>query len=149
MNRFASALAAPLVLAAGAARATLPTVAASAPTAPAAGGLWQGAFGLLIVLGLIFALAWVARRAGWQRRAAGGVVTVVSSTAVGTRERVVVVEVAGQWLVLGVTPQQVTTLHTLPAQPGAAPAAGDAAAAVLGQFAGRLRDALGARTPAP
>lgn len=35
----------------------------------------------------------------------------VGSLALGTRERAVMVEVAGQQLLLGVTPGQVTTLH--------------------------------------
>jgi len=147
-----------LALAVSAARANLPTVP-SAPAAPVAaasagvgaGGLLQAAFGMACVLGLILACAWMARRFGLQRLGGGHVVKVVSSTSVGQRERVVVVEVSGQWLVLGVTPQHVNTLHTLPAQAvagttfDAAPAA--RAAAPMGQatqaFSHLLRNSLG------
>lgn len=44
-------------------------------------------------------------------------IRVVSSAPVGPKERVVVVEVASAWLVLGVGGGQVTRLHKLPAPP--------------------------------
>ena len=127
----ALALAAALMLTTLAARAALPTVpVASAPASiatPAAGvgigGLLQAGLGMACVVGLILACAWLARRFGLQRFGGGQLVKVVSSTAVGQRERVVVVEVNGQWLVLGVTPQNINTLHTLPAQASSVPAA--------------------------
>jgi len=116
---------APLWLATVAAHANLPTVptpAAAPAPAPAVGtgGLLQAVLGMAFVLGLILVCAWMARRFGLQRFAGGHLVKVVSSTSVGQRERVVVVEVAGEWLVLGVTPQNIHTLHTLPAQAAAA-----------------------------
>ena len=99
---------------------SLPTVPSHAvEVAPVVGasGLLQAGLGMLMVLGLIFACAWLARRFGLQRFGGGGqVVKVVSSASVGQRERVVVVEVSGTWLVLGVTSSQVRTLHSLPAQ---------------------------------
>lgn len=132
----------------------LPTVPALPEAAPAAGagGLLQAGLGMVLVLGLIFLCAWLARRFGLQRFGGSPLVKVVSSAAVGQRERVVVVDVGGTWLVLGVTPQQVNTLHTmapqaLPATPGAAAAPGSTAA--LGQlFAARLREALGRKPEA-
>lgn len=103
------------------AHANLPTVPSAPAPVPAAagigaGGLLQAVFSMACVLGLILACAWMARRFGLQRFGGGHVVKVVSSTSVGQRERVVVVEVADQWLVLGVTPQNISTLHNLPAQ---------------------------------
>jgi len=99
---------------------SLPTVPSHAvEVAPVVGasGLLQAGLGMLMVLGLIFACAWLARRFGLQRFGGGGqVVKVVSSASVGQRERVVVVEVSGTWLVLGVTSSQINTLHSLPAQ---------------------------------
>ncbi|MBL1828569.1 flagellar biosynthesis protein FliO, partial [Klebsiella pneumoniae] len=41
-------------------------------------------------------------------------ITVVAQQMLGAREKVVVVDVEGTWLVLGVTQQHVQTLHTLP-----------------------------------
>lgn len=149
-----------LWLCAVAAHANLPTVpsAAAAPSGGVgAGGLLQAVLGMACVLGLILACAWMARRFGLQRFAGGNAVKVVSSTSVGQRERVVVVEVAGQWLVLGVTPQQINTLHTLPAQTSTAPAANAAASApaatplaqVTQVFSQQLRQSLGVKQRIP
>ncbi len=78
--------------------------------------LTQAGLGMALVLGLIFLCAWMARRFGLQRLDGGQLVKTISSTAVGQRERVVVVEVADNWLVLGVTAQQVSLLHTMAPQ---------------------------------
>ncbi|MGR4869623.1 flagellar biosynthetic protein FliO [Variovorax sp. LARHSF232] len=85
--------------------------------------LAQAGLGMGLVLCLIFLCAWLARRFGLQRLGGGQLVKTISSTAVGQRERVVVVEVAGSWLVLGVTAQQVSLLHTMAPQPLPAAAA--------------------------
>ena len=102
------------------AAAVLPTV----PTATAepvrssfgAAGLLQAGLGLAFVVAMIFGCAWVARRFGLQQTGSGRLLKVVSSAMVGQRERVVVVEVGGQWLVLGVAAGQVNALHSMPAQ---------------------------------
>jgi flagellar protein FliO/FliZ len=149
MNALARAASGVLAtLACAPALAALPTVAAPVPVATSGGGLLQASAGMILVLGLIFLLAWLARRFGLQRLGGSTVVKVVTSAPVGSRERVVVVEVAGTWLVLGVTPSHVNTLHTLPAQPTPATAAGgDAARNALALFSGKLREAVGAREP--
>ncbi|MBT9567096.1 MAG: flagellar biosynthetic protein FliO [Thiobacillus sp.] len=71
---------------------------------------------LVLILGGFIAVAWFARRylpgVGKQ-----GVVKVVGTTAVGARERVVVVEIERTWLVLGVGGGSVRLLHTHP-KPG-------------------------------
>lgn len=126
---------------------TLPTVPSHAvEMAPAVGasGLLQAGLGMLMVLGLIFACAWLARRFGLQRFGGGGqVVKVVSSASVGQRERVVVVEVSGTWLVLGVTSSQINTLHSLPAQSlPQASAAEPATFKPIDLFAQKLRESL-------
>ena len=71
----------------------------------------------------------------WQRRsqgAAGGTSTaakIVSAVAVGPQQRVVTVEVgpegARTWLVLGVTAQSITCLHTVSVGQAAHPASRD------------------------
>jgi flagellar protein FliO/FliZ len=135
--------------------AVLPTVPShSAEAAPAVGapGLMQAGLGMMVVLGLIFLCAWLARRFGLQRFGGGHVVKVVSSSSIGQRERVVVVEVGGTWLVLGVTPSQINTLHTLPAQavPHALAGAEHVASKPLDLFAQKLRESLTGKTrPAP
>ncbi|MDQ0568636.1 flagellar protein FliO/FliZ [Variovorax paradoxus] len=154
----ASIAAAACGLAVHVAHAALPTVPSPAEAAPAVGAssLLQAGFGMFAVLGLIFLCAWAARRFGLQRLGGGQTVKVVSSTMVGQRERVVVVEVGATWLVLGVTPSQVNTLHSMPAQAGTAMSAPGGApsppsmpdarfSGAAGLFAQKLRDSLGLR----
>ncbi|HEY5366391.1 MAG TPA: flagellar biosynthetic protein FliO, partial [Casimicrobiaceae bacterium] len=45
---------------------------------------------------------------------AGAAIRIIATQALGQRERVVLVEIADQWLVLGVAPGQVSALSTLP-----------------------------------
>jgi len=71
----------------------------------------------------------------------------VSSVMVGQRERVVVVEIGGQWLVLGVAAGQVRALHTLPAQnglggPDAQTVLAPNGATGAGAFSQKLRESL-------
>lgn len=68
---------------------------------------------LTLILGGFVAAAWLARRY-LPGMATSGVVKVVGATAVGARERVVVVEVNHTWLLLGVGGGNVRLLHTLP-----------------------------------
>ena len=129
-----------------AAHAVLPTVpspAAEPVRSFAAAGLLQAGLGLAVVIGLIFLLAWVARRFGLQSPGNGKLLKVVSSAMVGQRERVVVVEIGDAWLVLGVAAGQVRALHTLPAgQLPAAPATPLAAFAGTSAFSQKLVDSM-------
>ena len=80
-----------------------------------AGAVGGTVFALVFVLGLIFALAWLAKRmpgvAGGSTRA----LRVVASLSLGPREKVVVVDVGGTQLLLGVGAGGTRTLHTLDA----------------------------------
>ena len=92
----------------------LPLISFPALAAPdTASSMLTVLLSLGLILGGFVAVAWFARRylpgMGTQ-----GVVKVVGTTAVGTRERVVVVEVDNTWLLLGVGGGNVRLLHTLP-----------------------------------
>ncbi|MDR3396880.1 MAG: flagellar biosynthetic protein FliO [Pandoraea sp.] len=91
--------------------------ASQAGAVPSLGGagIVQTGLGLVLVLALLFGLAWLAKRFGLQRPMGGGNVRIIGSASVGQRERVVVVEVAGDWIVLGVAPGQVRSLHVIDA----------------------------------
>ncbi|AHV92346.1 flagellar biosynthetic protein FliO [Bordetella holmesii] len=71
--------------------------------------------GLLLVVAAILVAGWLARRAGVGSRAQGTLLWQIASQTLGPRQSVIIVEVDKTWLVLGVTPGQITTLHTLPA----------------------------------
>jgi flagellar protein FliO/FliZ len=87
-----------------------------------AGSVLQVLLGLAIVLGMVFAAAWAIRRFNPNAATGGDVVRVIGGAAVGNRERVLVVEVADTWLVVGVAPGRVSQLHSLPRPPESAAA---------------------------
>ena len=111
MKRFAASVVSCLPVLAHAANTAAAT---PAPAVSAAGSLLQVFIGLVAVLLLIAATAWVAKRFGVTRSGASNVLQVISSASVGARERVVVVEVGESWLVVGVAPGSVNALMTLP-----------------------------------
>lgn len=86
------------------------------PEATGLSTLLQVFLGLAVVLGAIALAAWLMRRYTPGLRGAGGLVKVLGGVMVGPKERVVVVEVGGNWLVLGVTATQVNILQALPRQ---------------------------------
>lgn len=131
----------PLVLAG--VSAVLPDLAAAAAPAAAEtstfGLLFQALLALLVVLAALFAFLWLLRRLTPLQTGAQGVVRVVGGVMLGTRERLVVVEVADQWLLLGVAAGGVTHLHTMP-RPPVEP--GQAAIPTTRPFASKLAELL-------
>ncbi|EIF29191.1 flagellar biosynthetic protein FliO [Burkholderia sp. Ch1-1] len=126
--------------------------AGTAVPALGVGAVLQTIVGLLVVIGLVFGCAWLARRLGLQPANRGGLVKTIGGASLGGKERVAVVEIGDTWLVLGAAPGNVRLLHTMPAgsaavdplsatQPGTAGASG-ASAALPGTFGQRFRDAL-------
>lgn len=76
------------------------------------GGLVQVIFGLAVVIAAIFGSAWLFRRLSSGVTGLPRHMRVVSAVMVGQRERVVIVELGEQWLVLGVTPQSINLLES-------------------------------------
>lgn len=94
---------------------------------PLAGGsLVQLGLGLFAVILLIVGLGWLMRRIGGLPGGQGGALRVLGGLSMGTRERVVLIQVGETQLLLGVAPGRVQTLHVLdrpvptqsPSQPG-------------------------------
>lgn len=96
---------------------------------------------LLVVIGTIVVLGWVYSRSKLFGGAGNDTINIVASRALGSKERLIVVEVGGKQLLLGMTTSQVQTLHVFesPVVDAADTAAGRGLA---GGFAGRLRTAL-------
>jgi len=68
---------------------------------------------LVFVVAVIFLLAWFMKRMGGGNLRSNSLLKVVSSLSMGAREKVVLVQVGEQQLVLGVAPGRVQTLHVL------------------------------------
>ncbi|SNS61312.1 flagellar protein FliO/FliZ [Noviherbaspirillum humi] len=88
--------------------------AGEATATASAGSMLQVLFGLALVLGLMVGAAWLMKRLGMARPGGSDVVKVIGGVSVGNRERVMVVEVGEQWIVVGVAPGRVNALSTLP-----------------------------------
>ena len=93
------------------AAANKPVVPVQSNKTGAASHLASVAVGLLLILGLIFALAWVVKRFNQGGMFNNSAIKIVAAIPLGTRERLMVVDVAGQQILLGVTATQVNTLH--------------------------------------
>lgn len=84
------------------------------PPAVSSGSIVQIIFSLLLVLAAIVLVAWLLKRMNVAQHSTGNLLKVLGGVAIGQRERVVLVEVKDTWLVVGVGPGQIRTLHTLP-----------------------------------
>ena len=67
--------------------------------------------GLLAVLAVIFVCAWLVKRMNGLQGVNNGAMRVVSVIAVGPRERVALLDVAGTQVLIGITPQNIRQLH--------------------------------------
>ena len=92
---------------------------AAPQTAPAAhagglGGLGEVTLALLLVLGAVFALAWVLKRVRTFGSRVGGALDVLAQLPLGQKERAVLIRVGTAQILLGVAPGRVNTLYVLP-----------------------------------
>ncbi|SFG57426.1 flagellar protein FliO/FliZ [Duganella sp. CF458] len=90
-------------------------LAAQAPSA--AGSLLQTIVSLGFVIALLVGLAWLLKRFGPKHMSGGSQVKLVGALSVGARERILVVEVGEQWIVVGASPGRMNALATMPRQP--------------------------------
>lgn len=89
------------------------------PAPDLGGSLLQLLLGLAVVLTLLIGGLWALKKLVERRGESAGLLRVVAGTAVGARERVVIVEVGSTWLVLGVAPGRVSALAEIPRQAAA------------------------------
>ena len=106
---------APRVSMPASAPSSMPT---SSTASPGAGGLLKTIMALTLVLGLLAGLAWMMKRFGPKMSGGSANLRVVGALNLGGRERIMVVEVGDQWIVVGAAPGRVNALHTMPRQEG-------------------------------
>ncbi len=117
-----------------------------ASTAPATGSLLQTILSLVLVLGILLGLAWFLKRYGPRAMGASANVKLVGALNIGGRERIMVVEVGDQWIVVGASPGRVNALATMPRQEGVEPQAALAAhAPSAGSFGDWLKNTMDKR----
>lgn len=97
---------------------------------------------LVLIIIAILAVAWLYSRSQRIGHRDGDIIRILATQALGPKERVLLVEVAGKQLVLGMTAAQIQTLHVLEH-----PLESDPEVAAPMAFAERLRTAIiGVRT---
>jgi flagellar protein FliO/FliZ len=99
--------------------------------------------GLVVVLIVMAGSAWLLKRVGIAKVAGNQTIKVIGGVSVGGRERVIVLEVGDQWVVVGVAPGRVNAITTLPRQNHATPVADSVAAST--NFAAWLKQTLDKR----
>ena len=95
-----------------AALAAEPAAQAAKPIGESGFGAQMGQLllGLLVVIGLIFLLAWLMRRVQQMSPRSGQVIKLLASQALGPRDRLVLVLVGSEQILLGLTPGRITPL---------------------------------------
>lgn len=109
------------------------------PSTPMVGGgdIVSLVVSMLIVVAVIVVLGWLYSRSRFVGGGSGDVIQVVASRALGTKERLLVVEVADQQLLVGMTATNVQTLHVFEK-----PVSIEKAPVDSSGFASRLRNAF-------
>lgn len=99
--------------------------------------------GLLAVVAVFYGCAWLIRRMSGMTGMNNSAIKVVSVLAIGARERIALVEVGGQQILLGITPSTIRTLQVFE-EPVV-----DAANPPSSEFARRLQGMIGKSWSAP
>ena len=128
--------------------------AGGVPEPIATGNLLQVTLALLAVLAAIAATAWALRRFSQLQSGANSILRVVAGVSIGPRERIVLIQVGEQQLLVGVAQGHVQTLHTLthpvtPPQMGKAMTTGFAQRLAQAFAQSRARQSSSDRGPKP
>jgi flagellar protein FliO/FliZ len=94
----------------------LPTVCFASETAASAlpsGSYIQVGFALLFIIALLLGAAWLAKKVSGGKGFGQGGLKVIGGVSLGPRERIVLLEVGDERLVVGIVPGQIRTLHRL------------------------------------
>ena len=97
--------------------------------------------GLMLVVVVIFVLAWLVKRFNLAQQAQGGLIRIVAGVSIGTRDRIVLLQVGNEQILVGLTPGRIEKLHTL-AEP--LPVSGDGAETTA-SFADKINRLMGDR----
>ena len=74
------------------------------------------AFALILLIIIILLCAWLIKKINSLQNK-NTPMHIVGSIPIGSKERIIIVEIQDKWLILGITPQSINMLHELPATP--------------------------------
>lgn len=69
--------------------------------------------GLVLVVGLVFFLAWLVKKTQLVQGSNSGLIKIVSAISVGQRERIALIQVGEEQILVGLTPGRIDKLHKL------------------------------------
>ena len=138
-SRVLQRIALPIAMASGSAPAFATEAPASLPATPGIGGgdVLSLGLSLIIVVGVILALGWFYSRSRFVSGGGADLISIVATRPLGPKERLMIVEVADQQLLIGMTATGANTLHVLEK-----PVEVTAKTPVTGNFASRLKSAV-------
>ena len=97
--------------------------------------------GLILIVVLIFLLAWLVRKFNLNQGSHSGLIKIIAGLSIGTRDRIVLLQVGEEQILVGLTPGKIEKLHTL-SQPLEVPGEQPAVSA---SFASKLNRLMGER----
>jgi flagellar protein FliO/FliZ len=100
---------------------------------------------LSAVIGLLMCVAWYAKKTGGRRAVVASAIKIVGGVNVGRHEKVLVVEVADQWIVVGVGSGNIQALSTM-SRPSGEAAAGQTEQVQVAGFRSWLTKAIDKRS---
>ena len=69
--------------------------------------------GLMFILLLIFSLAWIMRKTGYGQLSGQGTLSVIATLNLGQKEKIALIKVGQQQILVGITATQINTLSVL------------------------------------
>ena len=94
--------------------------------------------GLILVVLVIFVLAWLVKKFNLNQQSANGLIRIIAGLSIGTRDRILLLQVGEEQILVGLTPGRIEKLHTL-----AQPLEAQGEQPVSGSFALKLNRMMG------
>ena len=94
----------------------MPVYAMAEETSPGvpSGTFVQAFLGLAVIVALLVATVYLGRKVWGGKGFGHGGLSIVGGVALSPRERIVLIEAGDTWLVVGIVPGQIRTLHSMP-----------------------------------